>query len=116
MEAQTFCVNWGFCARFELFPGVDGMGVAWNRVRIESGRRAGKAGEILGVVFMGSRFFGSVSIVRREGDIFGKRWIATFDSFKGGSQCGSLANSRFRSRRCAVHSDSISTVPIAPVA
>ena len=68
------------------FPGVDGTEEAWNPARMESGRTPGKAGGISGVLFMGSPVFGSVSIVRREGTIFGKRWIAAF-GFRGLDSC-----------------------------
>ena len=61
-----------------MLIGLDGMEEAWNRARMESGRRAGKAGGISGALFMGSPVFGSVSIVRRAGDIFGKRWSGGF--------------------------------------
>ena len=58
-----------------MLPGVDGMETAWNLACMEFGRRAGKAGGISGADFMGSPGFGSVFIVRREGEIFGKRWL-----------------------------------------
>ena len=76
IKAETFCGNVGFWPSFALFFGLDGM--AWNRVCMESGRLAERAGGISRMVCMGSPVFGSVSIVRREGGIFGKRWIADF--------------------------------------
>ena len=58
-----------------MFRGVDRMEAAWNLSCLGSRSRAGKVDGISEAVFMGSPGFGSVFIVRREGEIFGKGWI-----------------------------------------